>query len=267
MAFYLTVTKGADEGKTFRIDEGRCSLGRSPGNTIVLRDETVAWEHALVREDGGRLVLQNLSAAGTRVRGNRVTTEVRLGSTTEVQLSEQCAVRVQQRLEGGPRRITALTVALLVVLGLIVVGAVTAVVVVQTAPPATPPMTEAHWRQGYNRLEARLAEWSARGWFPAEAVVEFREAWRLEQAQNLPAANEKWRQLYSLLLSMPMPRAASDDRTIAQAAGTTNKALGVIMGWDRRTSSADFEWNTDEAYADALVWFVWYRVRHTSQGT
>ena len=111
-------------------------------------------------------------------------------------------------------------------------------------------MTEAQWRQGYNRLEERLAEWSARGWFPAEAVVEFRETWRLEQAQNLPAANEKWRQLYSLLLSTPMPRATSDERTIAQAAGTTNKALGVIMGWDRRSSSTDFEWNTDEAFAD-----------------
>jgi hypothetical protein len=267
MAFYLTVTRGAEEGKTFRIDEGRCSLGRSPGSTIVFRDESVSWEHAVLREEGGRLVLQNLSAAGTRVRGHRVTGEVRLASTTDVQLSEQCAVRVQQRLEGRSRRVTWLTAALSAVFILLVVGAAAVVFLVRTAPPPAAPMTDSQWRRGYNRLEERLTEWSARGWFPAEAVEMFREAWRLEGAQNPAAAHEKWQQLYSLLLSAPMPRATTDDRTIAQSAGTTNKALGVIMGWDRRSSSTDFEWNTDEAFADALVWFVWYRLQYTRRGT
>ncbi|MHC4320545.1 MAG: FHA domain-containing protein, partial [Planctomycetota bacterium] len=97
MAFYLTVTQGADEGKTFRVEPGECVIGRSPSSTIVLEDDSVAWEHVMLREDGGRLVLQNLSAIGSRVRGRRVTDEVKLASNDEIELTEQCRVVVHQR--------------------------------------------------------------------------------------------------------------------------------------------------------------------------
>jgi len=58
------------------------------------------------------------------------------------------------------------------------------------------------------------------------------------------------------MLSMPTPLDDDENRTFAEIAGPTAKTLGVIMGWDKTVTSTDFEWSTDEAYADALVWFV-----------
>ena len=98
MAYFLTITHGTDKGKTFPVESGECIIGRSPSSTIVLHDESVAWEHAVVRETAGRLVLQNLSALGTRVKGRRVGQEIRLGASDEIQLSDRCRIQVEQRI-------------------------------------------------------------------------------------------------------------------------------------------------------------------------
>jgi hypothetical protein len=145
--------------------------------------------------------------------------------------------------------------------GLVIV----AVAAWQLRPAAPPPrrVTEAHWRQAYTRIEDRLEQWAARRVFPEEALTVYRDAWRLEQALNPEAAARKWEQMRALLLTLPFPGAEDDDIRIVEMAGTDSKALRVIMGWDLESSSTDFRWNTDEAYADALVWFVRRRAEYS----
>jgi hypothetical protein len=265
VAFYVTVTQGADEGKTFRVEPGECTIGRSPASTIVLHDESVAWEHALLREDDGKLTLQNLAAMGTRVKGRRVTDETKISSNDEIELTDQCKVLVQQRLgRGAGPRLSRRTGVLLAVVGLvIVVGAGAAFLMKPDGPPPR-RVNRAHWKQAYTRLEHRLEQWVNRRVLPEEALTVYRDAWRLERALNPEAAAAQWEQMRALLLTLPYPGARSNEDTrMAEMAGPTSKALRVIMGWDLESSSTDFRWNTDAAYADALVWFVRRRAEYT----
>jgi hypothetical protein len=255
LTFYVTVTEGASEGKTFRVEPGECVVGRAPSSTIVLEDESIAWEHALLREDNGRLILQNLSAQGTRVKGRRITDEVKLSSNDEVELSDQCKVVVHQRLRRGARRLSKRTSMILAVGGMLIVLGAAVVWMVRPAEPPPPPLTLSHWQQAYKRIEHRMGQWTQKRVFPEEALAVYREAWRLEQALNPEAAALKWEQMRALLLTLPVPT-PGDDTRIAEHAGTTVKALRVIMGRDRESRSTEYRWNTDEAYADALVWFV-----------
>lgn len=268
VAFYVTVTQGADEGKTFRIEPGECTIGRSPSNTIVLHDESVAWEHALIREqDDGKLVLQNLSAMGTRVKGRRVTDETKISSNDEIELSDDCKVLIQQRLgRGAGPRLSRRAGVLLAAVGLVIVLGAGAAYLMRPAGPPPRRVTMAHWKQGYIRIEHRMEQWVARRAFPEEALTVYRDAWRLEQALNPEAAAATWEQMRAILLTLPYPGAKKgEDTRMAEMAGPTSKALRVIMGWDLDSSSTDFRWNTDAAYADALAWFVRRRAEYTRQ--
>ncbi len=255
MAFYLTVNRGPDEGRSFRIEPGEYLIGRSPSAVIQLKDESVAWEHAKVRELNGKLYIQNLSSAGVRVKGTRITDEVRVAPNTEIQLTEQCRMLVEERLAGGGTASGTQTVMLLILLLMIVVGGVG--LLLSHREPQARPMLERHWRQAYTLLDARMAKWIDEENFAAEAAELFREAWRQDQTGSYTPASQKWAQLRAVLLVLPM-KFGSDQTTTtwAEAAGSTPKALGMIMGWDREAASTDFAANTDKSYADALVWFV-----------
>jgi hypothetical protein len=266
MAFYLTVTSGPDEGKTARVEVGECVLGRAPSSTIPFTDASVAWEHLLIRSEGDRLFVQNLSASGARIKGSRVDGEVRISSNEEVELSDSCRVLIQQRL-GGPV-VSKRTRGLFLGLGavVLVVAAASAYLGMQPSEPPLPPITEEHYHTAFVRLDGRLEEWVREGSFPAEALTLFRDAWRLELAFNPEQASEAWGQLRSLLLTLPVPGPFGEGKTMAEAASPKAKVLGVIMDWDPRTSmSTDPRWTSDPAFADALTWFVRKRYEITRE--
>jgi hypothetical protein len=256
MSFHVTVQGGEDDGKSFLVD-GQCVIGRGPGCQIILTDPQVSWEHAALQDVDGRLFLQNLSAAGVRVQGKPVTNEVRLGHGEEIELTADSGLVVEERV-GGDRRRVHLTLPVLI--GIIVVFGVILLAVgraLQEDEPPPAPMTIEHWRTAHRRLAARMEDWEVRGEFPGEAIVLFEDAWRLEIAQNVGAAAERWDTLRSLVLTLPIPGGGMDQRTIAESAGTDSRALDVIMDWAPDTSmSMDPRWRTDEAFADALSWFV-----------
>lgn len=63
------------------------SIGRGPGNAVVVDDDTVSWNHAMVWCDGDGLWLQDAgSRNGTFVGDDRVTAKVRLDDGAEVRL-------------------------------------------------------------------------------------------------------------------------------------------------------------------------------------
>ena len=257
MAFHLTVTSGPDEGKSARVDQGGCVVGRAPSSAMPMTDETVAWEHVLIRSEGDHLFAQNLSASGTRIKGRRIDGEVRLSSNEEVELSDSCRILVQQRL--GAAGVGSRARAVFLGLGALVLIIAAAGLYATTRPsePELPPITEDHYQTAFVRLDARLEEWVLQGSFPAEALTLFRDAWRLELAFNPDEASAAWDQLRSLLRTMPVPGPFGDGETIAEAASPKATVLGVIMDWDPRTSmSTDPRWTSDPAFADALAWFV-----------
>ena len=256
MSFHVTVQGGEDDGRSFRI-EGQCVVGRAPGCQARLTDPRVAWEHVALQDGGGRLFAQSLCAAGVRLQDRALTGEERVGHGALLELADGCALRIEERVGSGGRRVR-LTLPLLV--GAVLVLATIAFAVtgaVREGEPPPAPMTIDHWRTAHQRLVTRMEDWEARGAFPREAIAIFRDAWRLEVAQNLSAAAERWDTMRSLLLTLPMPFDGGGRRTIAEAAGTSAKALDVIMDWAPDTSlSMDPRWSTDEAYCDALSWFV-----------
>ncbi len=263
MAFYVTVTQGADEGKTFQVEPGECVIGRSPSSTIVLQDESVAWEHVMLREAEGLLTVENLSAAGTKVKGRRVTSELKLASNDEIQLSEQCKVVVHQKAGGRRRGLSKR--ARLVLIGLAALIVVVALAVWRLQPPEPPrrQFTHDHWRHAFARIEDRLERWTDRNDFPEEALTVYRDAWRLEQALNPAAASERWERMRAMLLTIPFTRGNGKEVRLAEMGGDDSRTLRVIAGYDTASSSTDFQWNTDDAYADALVWFVRNRAKYT----
>jgi pSer/pThr/pTyr-binding forkhead associated (FHA) protein len=259
MVFYLKVMGGADDGTSHRVESGDVVIGRAPTAKIQLRDESVAWEHAVVRDAGARLVVNNLAAAGIKVRGKRVTEESRVAAGDEIVLSHKVKVIVESRTgaggTGGSSR-TTLMLVLAVVLLLVGLGAV--MLLTRDGGIFKPPMSERHWRQGYVRLAERAETWVDQNRFPKEAVVFFHDAWRLENANNLKAAAEKWRTLQNVLRSLPTPSSNGGVSAIrfpenSQAEPT---ALGIVMGWDTWTGTSEINWDSDEAFADALMWFV-----------
>ena len=262
MAFYLTVTSGPEKSRSFRVEPGECVIGRAPTCTLVLGDESIAWEHCMLRCDGDRLVLQNLAAAGTRLKGRLISGEVRLSGNEEVELSETCRIAVHQQLGRGQSKtlrrglLAAVTAAALVALAAAYFG------LRETAPPP-PPFTQRNFEIAYFSLERRLQQWAGRG-EPGyeECLTLFRNAWRLERAFNPEAALVAWNHVRSLLLTMRRPGL---ERTIAQTSDVdAKKALGVIAEWDPATSSStEPYYDGDEAYADALARFVKRRAEIT----
>ena len=83
---------------SLRLDE-QVSLGRSRGNTIIVRDKWVSKEHARIFADQGRWFIRDLqSHNGVRVNGRKVEVEAELPASSEVVLGE---VHFRFTVEGG----------------------------------------------------------------------------------------------------------------------------------------------------------------------
>jgi len=262
MAFQVTVKGGPDDGKSFRVD-GQCIIGRAPRCQIELSDPSIAWEHAALQDQAGRLFIQNLSAAGTKHKGRPVSGETRVVHGDEIEVTPTTTLLVEEKIgaKQGLQLTPPVLLAMVVLLGVIGIVAFEALRPVE--PPA-PPMTLEHWRTAYNRLSDRMDEWESRGEFPPEAAAIFRDAWRLELAYNDAAAMERYEALGSVILTLPLPGARLDRRTIAEAAAPGPRALEVVMDWATDTSmSMDPQWRTDEAFSDALTWFIRRRANAT----
>ncbi|MFT5284751.1 MAG: hypothetical protein ACI8TQ_000908 [Planctomycetota bacterium] len=255
MAFQITVQGGIDDGKTFRVD-GQCIIGRAPRCQVLLSEPDIAWEHASLQDLSGRLFLQNLSASGTRINGKAISADTRLVSGDEFEITPNCTLVVEERI-GKQSRLTLtppIIGGIFVLIAVLMFGAYKAL---QTPPRSIPPKTLAHWNTAVERLTARMVEWEQRGEFPEEGIKIFSDAWRFEMAYNDKVAAERWDILHSVLLTLKLPGSGSNRRSIAESASPNARALDVIMGWDQYTSmSVDPQWRTDEAFADALTWFV-----------
>lgn len=82
----IRVGSATDEvGRTVKLSGASATLGRSPANDIVVRDDGVSARHARIDVDGDRWVLVDVgSRNGTTVNGKVIGGSVRLGHGDEV---------------------------------------------------------------------------------------------------------------------------------------------------------------------------------------
>src|SRR5678816_2911471 len=67
-------TDGAERSYTLR---GTLAIGRDPGSGICLQDAQVSWQHAVLSNDGGTCVIEDLgSSNGTFVGAERIRRQV-----------------------------------------------------------------------------------------------------------------------------------------------------------------------------------------------
>jgi len=65
------------KGQTHEISDAGITIGRSPGNTIVINNATVSGKHCEIRLDGENVVLKDFgSTNGTRVNNQDITEAV-----------------------------------------------------------------------------------------------------------------------------------------------------------------------------------------------
>jgi hypothetical protein len=261
MGHFLSVISGVDDGKSCLIGQGEVLIGRSPTATMVLKDETVSWEHAVVLESEGKLIVRNLSALGTRVRGRRVTGDTKLSPNDEIELSPTCKLLVVSQDEVD-KPTSPLTIALIAAVALLILGGA-GIAMFLLNQDQSRPMTGFHWRQAYTRLNERVERWEAERLVPSEIGDLLRDGWRYEQIENFKGANERWLRLSSMLLTLRSRPITGDELTFAESTPPSKRALHILMGWDTSGRSGAPEWNSDDAYADALVWFARQRAETT----
>jgi pSer/pThr/pTyr-binding forkhead associated (FHA) protein len=79
---------GGRSGEVFQLQPGRTSVGRSPDCDIFLDDVTVSRRHAVITEEGGRFVIEDLgSLNGTFLNRHRIE-QAPLSDDDEVQIGK-----------------------------------------------------------------------------------------------------------------------------------------------------------------------------------
>jgi serine/threonine protein kinase len=113
MSAQLVVTAGPDRGRSFALTAGQTlQVGRSQATATKLTDPTISRVHCEVEWDGDKILLINISTAGTQVNGKPVSQHelkpgdvIRLGAT-EIRFqqgdgSEQSTLALAAKPAGG----------------------------------------------------------------------------------------------------------------------------------------------------------------------
>lgn len=127
--FQLVMGRGPRSGQIFELPRSTVSLGRDPGNQVVINDPQISRQHARITPQGGLLILEDLgSTNGTTVNGLRISSPHTLAHGDEIGLGDN----VMLTFYGWPASDVGETVA--------------TPRVAQAGPPATahPPAHQAH---------------------------------------------------------------------------------------------------------------------------
>lgn len=88
--YQLVMHAGPTPGKTFPLEADVITIGREPGNTIVINDAEVSRKHSQLTLQGGKYVLTDIgSTNGTFVNGQRITGSHVLVPGEVISLGEQ----------------------------------------------------------------------------------------------------------------------------------------------------------------------------------
>lgn len=72
--FQLVMSRGPQPGQVFELPRSTISIGRDPGNQVMINDPQISRQHARVTPQGGLMIIEDLgSTNGTTVNGLRIT--------------------------------------------------------------------------------------------------------------------------------------------------------------------------------------------------
>lgn len=197
----IKVIKGPDTGETARLQPGSNLIGRSPKAALRLKSQDISWEHCTITRSGDDYVAENLSALGTYLDDAKLTGPVKLRPRDQLRLSKETVLRFEAvgndagLLAGRRGILVTLIVVLLAVLSLIVWDVL------------TPPKLADDWTGAYNSLEPWVTQETRARHLPADTAVLFRDAWRLEQAEDYEKSAAMWLRLQMALDSVEGSRA------------------------------------------------------------
>jgi predicted component of type VI protein secretion system len=87
--FQLVMGQGPRPGQIFDLPRGTVSMGRDPGNQVVINDPQISRQHARITPQGGLMILEDLgSTNGTTVNGLRITGPHTLAHGDEIGLGD-----------------------------------------------------------------------------------------------------------------------------------------------------------------------------------
>jgi hypothetical protein len=87
--FQLVMARGPRPGQIFELPRSTVSIGRDPGNRVVINDVQISRQHARVTPQGGLMVLEDLgSTNGTTVNGLRISAPHTLAHGDEVGMGD-----------------------------------------------------------------------------------------------------------------------------------------------------------------------------------
>jgi len=91
--FRLVMSQGPQPGQMFHLEKDSTSLGRDPGNDIMIDDPQVSRQHARIMRQGGLMVIEDLgSTNGTFANGMRLTGPHTLASGDMIGLGDAVAL-------------------------------------------------------------------------------------------------------------------------------------------------------------------------------
>jgi len=91
--FQLVMEKGPRPGQVFELPRSTVSIGRDPGNQVIIKDSQVSRQHARITPQGGLMVVEDLgSTNGTRVNGLRITGPHTLAHRDEISLGDNVSL-------------------------------------------------------------------------------------------------------------------------------------------------------------------------------
>lgn len=244
----IRVIKGPDEGGEHRLRAGENIVGRGMKAQIRLAAGTISAEHAVITLNGDEAHIENLSANGTFVNGNKIAGKVRLRPRDQVRLAPEAIFRFEAAAGAGAgllaRKPLLITVFVLAILG----------VAFLIVDPFSAPTRGENWPGAYESLAGWIQQETAAQRLPRRAHDLFLEAWRLDQAQDFLHSKDTWLRLQLVLDS------ADDQEHFAEASLKNPKALTYLVVGPPAGHSLQ-----EDERAAALVQFV--KNRHINAAT
>jgi hypothetical protein len=185
----IRVIKGPDAGAELTLPVGPTLVGRSASAGLRLDAPDVSWEHLVITRSGDDYTLENLSANGTWIEGNKVSGQCKLRLREQIRLSDKTVLRLEPVGAGSlmAGRWQPIAVALvLLFLGLI--GYL-------LLKPARGPGVDDDWTRAYGLVGPWMERAERARRLPAGTADLFREAWRQEQLEDYKHSQHAWLRL------------------------------------------------------------------------
>jgi hypothetical protein len=237
----LKIISGPENGQEFACPGADTFLGRSQRCTVRLTSASVSYEHAVVSRQGDDYYIENLSANGTFVNGERIARKTRLHMKDRIRLGADTTARVTALPAAAgassTRRALLVAVVVMVLLGIALIA---------INPFARGGgFTWADWQRADAALQQFVQEQTAARTLPQDTDRMLQEAWRLESAGDRAGAGAQWVRLHVLLSGR------GDASGVEEASAKYPNALRQLL-----TPSKDPAAPDDEELKAALLQFV-----------